>query len=79
MRELSSRDLKVIENFISTYVEVLKEILIALDVKDKAQYQAWHDWAIDTLIEKGKLSEDVAKKWVIKLEIYYKEKTYDTN
>lgn len=77
MRELSKKDFRVIESFISNYTEILKEILAASDVDTEAQHQAWIDWSIEKLVEEGELTNQVAKVWMSRIESYYKVKKHD--
>ena len=77
MRELNKEDIKIVEDFMEPYRDILEDVLTASDVESEAQRQAWKDWAVEKLINDLYLTDTLARIWIDKLEWYYKKKTDD--
>lgn len=72
MRELTKQDIKIVEEFMKPYKDILEDVLVASDTETSAQHQAWRDWAIEKLVDDLSLTYQQAKLWVTELEDYGK-------
>lgn len=74
---LSREDIRIVEDFMEPYKDLLEDVLTSSDVESEAQRQAWKDWAVEKLMNELCLTDNLARIWVDKLECYYKKKTDD--
>lgn len=68
MRELTKEDIRIVDEFIKPYKDVLEDLMVISDTQTPAQQQAWRDYAVEKLVDELSLSYQQAKVWVRDLE-----------